>query len=299
MAGFSRGMLVRLCMTKMSIALLGENIIVFISPERLQRPPFRAAMRTLNAADIFINYAVIDKAHCVSMWGHDFRPSYLTLERNFHDYCTFRGQVSVIVALTGTASQLVLIDLKRELNIQDMEAIIQPGDIRPAGVLQLEPGEMPSKDGPQMLSNAMTGIARRLNVQELDTDAYGIVFAYTRDELWRLFGQRVGNATEHVLTVLNGNRDRNLPLWHLHRVAHPPAASIKTGSDGRNTNPRTLAAFKRGAINMLFGNTAVSVGIDNERLNYISSITECPSRWKRTISSVGARGGPGSGRSAF
>jgi ATP-dependent DNA helicase RecQ len=107
-------------------ALLCENIIVFLSPERLLRPQFRAAMRAINAADIYINYAVIDEAHCVSMWGHDFRPSYLTLERNFREYCTFQGRPPVLVALTGTASQLVLIDLKRELNIQDVEAIIRP-----------------------------------------------------------------------------------------------------------------------------------------------------------------------------
>jgi len=97
-----------------------------MSPERLLRPRFRSSMRALNAADIYINYAVIDEAHCVSMWGHDFKPSYLTLEKNFHDYCTFQGKTPVLVALTGTASQLVLIDLKRELGIQDLEAIIRP-----------------------------------------------------------------------------------------------------------------------------------------------------------------------------
>lgn len=247
-------------------ALLGEHIMVFISPERLQRPQFRTAMQALNAADIFINYAVIDEAHCVSMWGHDFRPSYLTLERNFREYCTFQGRMPVIVALTGTASQLVLIDLKRELNIQDMRAIIRPATFnRPE--LNFNLVKCPSIDGPATLSLVMTGIARDLNVQELDTDAYGIIFAYTRNELWSLFGNRVGHAQHHILTVLKDVHDGDL-RYGIYTGSAPPAAGLNK-EQWEEYKKRTLAAFKRGAINMLFGNTAVSVGIDNERLNYI------------------------------
>lgn len=247
-------------------ALLGEHLMVFISPERLQRPQFRAAMRALNAADIFVNYAVIDEAHCVSMWGHDFRPSYLTLERNFRDYCTFQGRVPVLVALTGTASQLVLIDLKRELNIGDMRAVIRPETFdRPE--LNFNLVRCPSDDGLEMLGQVMTGIARRLNVQDLATDAHGIIFAYTRNELWNLFGQHVGNAGEHVHTVLNGMGDGDIK-YGIYTGSAPPDAGLNR-EQWDEYKSKTLAAFKRGAIKMLFGNTAVSVGIDNERLNYI------------------------------
>ena len=173
-------------------------------------------MRTLNAADIFINYAVIDKAHCVWMWGHDFRPSYLTLERNFHDYCTFQGRVPVIVALTGTASQLVLIDLKRELNIQDMEAIIRPETFdRPE--LNFNLVKCPTKDGPQMLSKVRTGIARRLNVLELATDAYEIVILVNPRRTvatFRAAGRQCHGARPHRL---EREQRSKYPLRHLHR----------------------------------------------------------------------------------
>jgi ATP-dependent DNA helicase RecQ len=87
-------------------SVLSGNLIVYVAPERLLRPNFRSAMKDLHAADIFVNYAVADEAHCVSMWGHDFRPSYLNLKYNFTEYCTFQGHKAVVVALTGTASQL-------------------------------------------------------------------------------------------------------------------------------------------------------------------------------------------------
>lgn len=249
-------------------ALLGENIIVFISPERLQRPQFRAAMHALNAADIFINYAVIDEAHCVSMWGHDFRPSYLTLERNFMEHCKFQGQPPVIVALTGTASQLVLIDLKRELNILDMTAIIRPETFnRPE--LNFNLVKCPSDAGPEVLGQVMMGIARRLNVQDLATDAHGIIFAYTPRELWGLFGRQVGTATESVRTVLQG--DPRQVRYGMYTGSPPKENDVPLFSteEWNIYKERTLAAFRRGDISMLFGNSAVSVGIDNERLNYI------------------------------
>lgn len=247
-------------------ALLGENLMVFISPERLQRPQFRAAMNALNAADIYINYAVIDEAHCVSMWGHDFRPSYLTLERNFRTYCTFQGRSPVVVALTGTASQLVLIDLKRELNIEDMGAVIRPKTFD-RKELHFNLVKCPSDDGLEMLGQVMTGIARKLNVQDLATDAHGIIFAYYPNELWKLFGKHVGNASEHVRTVLNWTGDEAL-RYGIYTGKAPQDAGLNH-EQWDKCKRQTLTAFKRGKINMLFGNTAVSVGIDNERLNYI------------------------------
>lgn len=105
--------------------ILQKNLMVFIAPERFLRVNFRNALRGMNAADVYVNYAVADEAHCVSMWGHAFLSAYLSLERHIREYCTFRGRPPVIVGLTGTASQLVLIDLKIELGITELDAIIR------------------------------------------------------------------------------------------------------------------------------------------------------------------------------
>lgn len=247
-------------------AVMAENAIVFLSPERLLRPNFRKAIRAINAADIFINYAVIDEAHCVSMWGHDFRPSYLTLERNFREYCTFQGRSPVIVALTGTASQLVLIDLKRELNIENLDAIIRPKTFnRPE--LRFSLVKCNSQEKKETLKQVMASIARRLNVQQLETDAHGIIFTYTPRDIWELCGLFVGDAKNYVRTALKEHNQHGLRYGMY--SGSPPKQSGYNRQEWDSYKKKTLSSFKRGDIRMLFGNNSVSVGIDNERLNYI------------------------------
>jgi len=245
---------------------LMTNFIVFISPERLLRPKFREAMSSINAADIYTNYAVIDEAHCVSMWGHDFRPSYLMLDMNFQKYLTFQGRSPVVVALTGTASQLVLIDLKRELNIQNLDSIIRPKTFD-RRELKFNLLKCRSEKKKQFLNNAMVAIARRLNVQRLDQDACGIVFAYRPKEVWDLFGEQVSRAKDYVRTVLNDEKGENL-VYGFYSGSAPDGLALSKNDFDMYKN-KTLKAFKRGDIRMLFGNTAVSVGIDNEELNYV------------------------------
>lgn len=106
----------------------GGYQFILISPERLQMPDFRDTLRALVESN-YINLAVIDEAHCVSEWGHDFRFSYLNLADNLRKFCTSPGgNPPTLLALTGTASRAVLRELLVELNISrdDDEALIRP-----------------------------------------------------------------------------------------------------------------------------------------------------------------------------
>jgi superfamily II DNA helicase RecQ len=250
-------------------SLLSEHAVLFISPERLQRPRFRMAMQALNAADIYINYAVVDEAHCVSMWGHDFRPAYLTLEKNFRQFCTFQGRTPVLVALTGTASQLVLIDLKRELDIQEMDAIVRPATFD-RKELNFNLVRCPNDHKNQCLNTIKENIARRLNVSDLPSEAHGIVFTYTPKEAWELFGEYVGQAQQTaVQTILAGTSDSVIYGMYTGSPPRENGQPLFSKDEWENYKEKTLSAFKRGGVRMLFGNTAVSVGIDNEYLNYV------------------------------
>lgn len=83
----------------------GEIKILYIAPERLALPDFRNFLRTLD-----INLIAIDEAHCISEWGHDFRPEYRNLKTLRADF----PEVPVI-ALTATATGKVREDIASQL----------------------------------------------------------------------------------------------------------------------------------------------------------------------------------------
>lgn len=96
----------------------GKTQFLFCSPERLVIQEFREALDKTNDKGYFFSYCVIDEAHCVSEWGHDFRTPYLNLGENAIAYCkTFNKTDIPIFGLTATASFDVLADIERELKI--------------------------------------------------------------------------------------------------------------------------------------------------------------------------------------
>jgi ATP-dependent DNA helicase RecQ len=104
----------------------GEYLFAFVSPERFQIKEFRLALRALTSHTC-VSVIVIDEVHCVSEWGHDFRPAYLNLGRTARKYCAAEdGSVPPILGLTGTASRAVLRDVQRELHLQDFDSVVTP-----------------------------------------------------------------------------------------------------------------------------------------------------------------------------
>lgn len=94
--------------------------IVFVTPERLATPEFLSTLRQGK-----IDLLVIDEAHCISKWGHDFRPSYLMLQGALQSL----GHPPVL-ALTATATKEVIEDIAHQLGIADMR-IVNTGIYRP------------------------------------------------------------------------------------------------------------------------------------------------------------------------
>lgn len=84
--------------------------LLYIAPERFIMPDFIQAMKRWN-----VRMIPIDEAHCISQWGHDFRPSYLQMANQL-DQLPNRP---VIVALTATATVQVAADIKRLLKIPE------------------------------------------------------------------------------------------------------------------------------------------------------------------------------------
>ncbi|MGQ9696910.1 MAG: DEAD/DEAH box helicase, partial [Armatimonadota bacterium] len=103
----------------------GFRFFVFVSPERFQIPGFRKQVTTFAEA-YPIPYCVVDEAHCVSEWGHDFRPAYLNLGWLVPRLCSHKEAAPILIALTGTASRNVLTDILRELGIRDPNSVVTP-----------------------------------------------------------------------------------------------------------------------------------------------------------------------------
>ncbi|MBM7867535.1 DNA helicase RecQ [Heliobacterium gestii] len=87
----------------------GEFKLIYLAPERLESPHFRHLLQRLP-----VSLIAVDEAHCVSQWGHDFRPSYLSIASLVADYPR-RPRVS---AFTATATEAVTEDIIRHLGLQ-------------------------------------------------------------------------------------------------------------------------------------------------------------------------------------
>lgn len=102
--------------------------IVFVSPERFQIEKFRIALQNSMQYNVGFTYGVVDEAHCVSEWGHDFRHVYLNLAKNIRKFCPVIGSPISIFGLTATASFDVLADVQRELELTEEAVISLPAE---------------------------------------------------------------------------------------------------------------------------------------------------------------------------
>lgn len=86
----------------------GEYKLLYIAPERLDSAAFIQSLASLP-----IDLLAVDEAHCISQWGHDFRPSYLALSTAIEQLPTHPQ----VLALTATATEQVATDIRQQLRI--------------------------------------------------------------------------------------------------------------------------------------------------------------------------------------
>lgn len=100
-------------------ATYGDFKFLYLSPERLNTPLFRQYLPHMEIA-----YIVVDEAHCISQWGYDFRPDYLSIGR-------LREVVDApVIAVTATATPEVARDIMTQLRFRE-ERMIMGGFERP------------------------------------------------------------------------------------------------------------------------------------------------------------------------
>ena len=98
----------------------GRSRVIYVTPERLEKPEF-VELLARQGASLF----VVDEAHCVSQWGHDFRPAFLALRHAIRAL----GRPPVL-ALTATATPQILVDVVKQLDMHD-PVYVNTGVARP------------------------------------------------------------------------------------------------------------------------------------------------------------------------
>ncbi len=131
--------------------------LLYIAPERFYNKEFVDDLQTIK-----IEILAIDEAHCISQWGHDFRPSYLRLGQIAESL----GQPT-IVALTATATPEVRDDIIKQLNLIEPEQVVT-GFTRPN--LQFGVIHANETKKPQMVLDAISSVP----------DETGIIYVSTR-----------------------------------------------------------------------------------------------------------------------
>lgn len=157
----------------------GQYQLVYVAPERLRSNGFMQAVEECD-----VQLLAVDEAHCISQWGHDFRPDYARLGR-------FRQRLGnpQTVALTATATSTVQEDICTVLEL-DKPATFVTGFSRENLSLQVEsPSSNSEKD------------ARLIEFLK-QTNGSGIVYASTRKNC------------EHIVELLSGQIERKLEFYH-------------------------------------------------------------------------------------
>jgi len=91
----------------------GDHPLIYVTPERLQNPECIAMLRERGVALV-----AVDEAHCVSQWGHDFRPAYLAIR----DAVEKLGRPPIL-ALTATATPETIADIEQQLGMRNPKVV--------------------------------------------------------------------------------------------------------------------------------------------------------------------------------
>ena len=178
-------------LTALDNCILGDYKFLYISPERLSSPLFQAKLTHMS-----VSLITVDEAHCISQWGYDFRPSYLTISQ-----LRPLKPSAPILALTATATPAVTEDIQRQLHFSK-PCVFRMNFERPN--LSYIVREVSSKQ------SALLQILK---------ESSGSAIVYTRNreqtvEIARLLNRHEITALHYHAGLENADKDMRQQLWH-------------------------------------------------------------------------------------
>jgi ATP-dependent DNA helicase RecQ len=207
--------------------LAGTLQFLFIAPERLRVPGFPEMLAKRQLALI-----AIDEAHCISQWGHDFRPDYRMLGQYLPALRGDGGAVPVL-AMTATATPSVQADITAQLGMLNPSLFIH-GFRRDN--LAIEVVELSVPERPGVIAKLLAAPERRP----------AIVYATSRKQ------------AENLAEVLSQSASAGSSNGRPSRIA---AAAYHAGLDAE-TRERVQTAFQAGKLEVVVATIAFGMGID-------------------------------------
>lgn len=236
----------------------GKYQFIFVSPERFQMENFRTYLSNCKNTNIYFSYAVIDEAHCVSEWGHDFRHVYLNLAKNLKNHCSAKKGKLTLFGLTATASFDVLADVQRELDLKEDAIVSLPAEA-------IDRKELNFNIIP-ISSNVEQGLGYNIRETQLGSLKYPIIKKFITELPHKisLVEKKYGylNSNNNFYEKINGEYENA-------GVIFCPTKSIKLPNGvlhlthGRNNNGNGLSKLPFLEIRTFFGSGDDDVVLDN------------------------------------
>ncbi|HVN13719.1 MAG TPA: DEAD/DEAH box helicase [Kineosporiaceae bacterium] len=220
--------------------------VLLVSPERLENPRFRSEQLPRLAATCGL--VVVDEAHCISDWGHDFRPDY----RRIRDLLATLPPRTPVLATTATANARVVDDVAEQL----------AGPTARAGTAEV------TGEGTGKVTGEVTGevtvlrgpLARaslRLGVLELTTPADRLAWLVAH------LGDLPGSGIIYTLTVSAAQDAADLLAAAGHTVR------AYTGRTDATEREAAEEALRQGAVKALVATSALGMGFDKPDLGFV------------------------------